>query len=319
MTPRVRLGLAVLLTTVYAVCYSAIKAGLAFAPPLRFAALRALVAGSALLLVVGATRGRAVLPPRPLWRAVLSLAAAGTVLAYGAMFLSPGRTGAGIASVLGNTTPLIVIALAAAVLGERVTRAKVIAVVLGFAGVSLIAYHSVVGPAGTRDLAALLPLLAAAGLGAESVLAKRFAIRGEILRVAAWQLLIGSAPLFVASALMEREMRIAWDAPFVVLLLFLALAGTAFATALWYRLVQEEEVGRLTMVFFLIPVLGLGLAVLVFGERLRALDAGGIGLVIAGVGLVARESWRGARSGTGPIFRAQADQACDVPAPKARA
>jgi drug/metabolite transporter (DMT)-like permease len=319
VTPRIRLALVALLAAVYAVCYTAIKAGLAFAPPLRFAALRALIAGGALLLVIGAMRGPSLLPPRRFWRGILALAGTGTVVAYGAMFLSPGRTGAGIASVLGNTTPLIVIGLAAAVLGERVTRTKILAVVLGFAGVSLIAYPSIIGPERAGVLGALLPLLAATGIAGESVLAKRLAIRREILPVVAWQLLIGGAALFLASALIEREVRIAWNGQFAVLLLFLALAGTAFATALWYRLVQDDEVGRLTMLFFLIPVLGLGLAVLVFGERVRVLEAGGIVLALLGVSLVARESWRNASGGTRPISRALADQPCEAWATKDRA
>jgi drug/metabolite transporter (DMT)-like permease len=52
------------------------------------------------------------------WRPVV--AGAGTVIAYGAMFLSPGRTGAGLASVLGNTTPLLIIVLAIIVLAALV-------------------------------------------------------------------------------------------------------------------------------------------------------------------------------------------------------
>lgn len=40
------------LTAVYAVCFVAIKAGLAFAPPLLFAGLRAEIAGVALLGLV---------------------------------------------------------------------------------------------------------------------------------------------------------------------------------------------------------------------------------------------------------------------------
>jgi drug/metabolite transporter (DMT)-like permease len=73
------------------------------------------------------------------------------------------------------------------------------------------------------------------------------------------------------------------------------------------------------MLFFLIPVLGLGLAVLVFGERVRVLEAGGIVLALLGVSLVARESWRNASGGTRPISRALADQPCEAWATKDRA
>ncbi len=46
---RSRRALVILLAVVYATCFVAIKIGLAFAPPLLFAGLRALIAGLALL------------------------------------------------------------------------------------------------------------------------------------------------------------------------------------------------------------------------------------------------------------------------------
>ncbi len=55
---RVRAWLEILtivgLTLIYAACYALINAGLAFAPPLRFAGLRALIGGVALLSVAWA-------------------------------------------------------------------------------------------------------------------------------------------------------------------------------------------------------------------------------------------------------------------------
>ena len=78
----------------YALCYAAIKQGLVYAPPLVYAGLRASVGGAALLVVAAVIR-RPVLPPRRLWQWIPLLAFAGTFVEYGAMFLSPGRTGAG--------------------------------------------------------------------------------------------------------------------------------------------------------------------------------------------------------------------------------
>lgn len=289
MTPRRRTLLVLLLVAVYALCYAAIKAGLALAPPLRFAGLRAATGGGALLLLLAAAR-KPLLPSSRLWPGVLLLAAVATALAYGAMFLSPGRTGAGIASVLGNTTPLFALVLAAAVLGERVTRAKLGALVLGFAGVSMIAYPALTGSGGAGAFGAVLPLLAAAGAASESVLVKRLDVGDETLRVAGWQLLLGGLPLLALSAWAERDAAVVWSASFVALLLFLALVGTAFATALWYWLLQRDDVGRLTLYLFLVPVLGLGLAAALFGERLGAIEWAGVVVTLAGLGWVTRDA-----------------------------
>lgn len=299
MSSRGRAGLALGLTLVYAVCYSAIKVGLGFAPPLRFAGLRAALAGSALLLLLAVLR-RPLVPPRRFWAGTLALAAFGTFLASAAMFLAPGRTGAGIASVLGNTGPLMVIVLAALFLGEPVTRTKLVALLLGTLGVSLIAWPALTDPARSGAAGAAFPLLAAAGAAGSSVLLKRLEVGDAVLAVAAWQLLLGSVPLLAASAGLERAGAVRWEATFLALLLFLALVGTAFALSLWYWLVQREDVGRLTLILFLVPVLGLALAGFLFDERIGGAEVAGIGLTFAAIGLVVRAAWRDAGAATEP-------------------
>ena len=291
---RARFALVLLLAAVYAVCYTAIKAGLAFAPPLRFAALRALGGGAALLPVI-LLSGGPFLPAGRQWLWLAVIAATGTVLAYGAMFLSPDRTGAGLASVLGNTTPLVIIVLAAAVLGERITLPKAAALSLGLLGVTLTASPAFASPGRSGLLGNALPLLAAGGTATESVLVKRIGLGRDILRFTAWQLLLGGGTLLLVSSWLERGSDIAWSARFIGLLVFLALVGTAFATTLWYWLVQRDEVGRLSLALFLVPVTGLLLAVALFGERLRPVELMGVAVTVSGIGIVLLASPRAAR------------------------
>jgi drug/metabolite transporter (DMT)-like permease len=285
---RVRRLLIVLgLTLVYALCFVAIKAGLAFAPPLRFAALRGLVGGAALLGLLVASR-RALMPPRDSWPWITALAATATTIAFGAMFLSPGRTGAGVAAVLGNLQPVLVPALAATFLGERMSGGKWTALLLGLAGGILIAAPAFAGPAGVDG--PLLALAASLGLAASSIIAKRMQPQLDVLQLTAWQLVAGSLPLLLVSAITEAGVAIAWNSNFLGLLLFLALPGTAIANAVWYWLIRQGDVGRLSMFFFLVPVLGLLLGATVFAEPIGLLEGIGVGLTLAGIGAVAREA-----------------------------
>ena len=103
-------------TLIYAVCFVVIKAGLAYVPPLYYGGLRALIGGAALLPVLVVLR-EPVLPERRHCPWVLALALISYSVAFGAMFLSPTRTEAGIASVLGSTQPLFAVVLAALFLG----------------------------------------------------------------------------------------------------------------------------------------------------------------------------------------------------------
>lgn len=274
------------LAAIYSVCFVAIKAGLPFAPPLLFAGLRALLGGLGLLVLLAVLR-LPLLPSRGSWRWVLGLALTTTTLAFGGMFLSPGRTGAGIASVLGNLQPIIVIALAGPLLGERITRAKAIALAFGAGGIVLISSAALAGPDAYGLSGALLAVAASGGLALGSVLAKRMGAQPDLLAITAWQLILGSLPLFGTAAVVERGVGVNWTGPFVALLLFLALAGTALPTPLWYWLVQHDDVGRLTIGLFLVPVFGLAIAALVFGERVSLLEGIGVALAVGGAGAAA--------------------------------
>ena len=283
------------LTAVYAACFVAIKAGLPYAPPLRFAGLRTLIASLSLFGLLIALR-RPVRAPRATWRWIVPLALTATASAYGAMFVSPGRAGAGIASVVGNAQPLFVSALAAIALNERMTRGKWLTLGLGLTGVAAIAVPALVASDAYSLSGAAFALASAGGFAAGSVLIKRMDPGSRLIPVTAWQLLLGSVALLAASAFAERGERVIWNVEFAVLLLFLAVPGTSVTTAVWYWLVQRDELGRLTMFFFLVPVFGLALAAVIYGERIAPLAGVGVALILASSGSAIIDMRRAART-----------------------
>lgn len=289
MNARSRFALAAALAGVYGVCYPFIKLGLAYAPPLAFAALRVLSAGVGLLALLVALR-RPIVPPRRQWPGVAALALMGTVLGYGAMFSSPGRTGVGLSAVLGNTTPLLTMLLAVPLLGEPLTRRRMAALALGTAGVVLVALPTLGVPSGVHPTRLVPPLLAAAGFAGASVGVKRLDVGEAVLPVVAWQLVLGGLVLAIASRVSEAGAALRWTPEFGGILMFLALVGTAATTALWYWLLQRDDVGRLSVALFLAPAVGLLLAVVVFGERPTTAEWVGVAVILSSLGVVAREA-----------------------------
>ena len=286
------LMLGVLVVTVLAaLCAVVVKAGLGYAPPLFFGGLRALIAGT-VLLGLALLGGHPLLPAPRRWPALLALSLVATTATYGGMFLSPGRVGAGIASVLGNVQPLVAVLLAALVLHERLTRAKIAAVLLGTGGVLLITYPRLAGGLSEGMVGSLFALSASIGAAAGSVLVKRMDLRGELLAVTGWQLVLGSLPLLGAAALLEPLGETTWGAAFAGMLLFLSLGGTALSTTIWFWLLGHGDVGRLSLFLFLVPVLGLAFAWVVFGERVAPLETAGMLAIFVGTALVLGEPAR---------------------------
>lgn len=153
------------------------------------------------------------------------------------------------------------------------------------AGVTLLALPSLREQSGHPLLGAMLALGASASAAAATVTVKRLRPGGDLMSLTAWQLVAGSIVLLGLSAVFEPRGTIAWTGGFVGLLLFLALAGTALSTWLWFWLLQRTEVGRLSLYLFLVPVFGLLIAMGGFGERLNALQGGSVALILLAVAL----------------------------------
>jgi len=183
---------------------------------------------------------------------------------------------------------LAALVLARAFLGERLTASRVTALILGLSGVALIAYPALAGPSLFGIAGPFLALLASVGSALGSVLFKRLGNKDDFLTIAAWQLLLGTLPLLAVSVLIEPVKQIIWTPEFAGLLLFLALVGTSLTTAAWYWLLQRHDVGHLTLFLFLTPLFGLGIAILVFGEKVGGFEIMGVLLTLAGIGAISR-------------------------------
>lgn len=269
---------------VYAACFTLIKAGLAYAPPLLFAGLRTLLAG-AFLLVWLILRGRSFIPSHTGGPSVFLLALIGTSAVYGAMFLSPAQTSLGITIVLANLQPLATLVLAAFFLGERLTVSKGVGLGLGLLGIIVIAAPTVSTIGGSAGAGAALALVVSLASAIATVIVKRLDLRTDLLSVTAWQLILGSLPLLGASAIYERGQPITWNFEFVAALFALSAVGTALLTVAWYWLVQRDDIGWLTQFLYLVPTFGLGIAATTLGAVIRPSEALGAMMTLLATGI----------------------------------
>lgn len=281
-----RLGLVMLL---WALCFPLITLGLAFAPPLMLAALRSFVAGAGLLLP-------ALILRRPWprgWRVWLALTGAGfslTTVGFGGMFLAGGEVTPGLATVLANVQPLLAAALAFFVLGERLGPRRRVGLFLGFAGILLVAVPGFAsGSANSSPLGVAYIALGAVGVAVGNVLLKWLAGRVDLLVAMGWQLVLGGLPLLAGALRFEAAQPVTWNLTFVIVLLSLALPGTALAFTLWFSLLHRAELTRLNTFTFLTPIFALIIGALFFAETLTLLELGGVLLILAGLTWISRQ------------------------------
>lgn len=261
-------------------CYPAIRELLYFVPPLLTAGLR-LLAGGALLLALARIDGRPIAVRGFSNRiAIALLAFVGATWAYGAMFIGTGRAGAAIASVIGNSAPLLVVVPALLLLHEKVSTKTVIAAAAGLGGIALIALPSVTTKDFEQISGLVTALSGAVAIALASVLIKLLVASLDVLVVTGWQLLVGSVPLLVASAIFERGTPDAWNTGAMLVFAYLVVFGTAATTLWWNALCRRFEVARLSLYLLLVPIAAFALSAAIYHEHVTTIELIGVAVTI---------------------------------------
>jgi probable blue pigment (indigoidine) exporter len=270
-------------------CFVAITVGLQDAPLLWLAALRALIAAVALFLVV-AVRRTARPRGRTTWLLVIVMGLVNVALAYSAMFGGIIGMSTGAASALANAQPLLILLPAWLFFREAPTAPTVAAMLIGFAGLMLVAIP------GGFGVGAWLALTSAAAVTTGTLIAR--VIDAEPLAVAAWQFLIGAAALVSAALILEGPPVIDWSPRLVIALLYLSLVGTAASNVAWIAEAREARLDQLTTWTLLVPVFGIIISVAVLREEQGFWGWVGIFVVVISLLLLAASSLRRPRRGS---------------------
>jgi probable blue pigment (indigoidine) exporter len=267
-------------TAAWGGCFVAIRWGLRDAPVLWFATLRALVAGVALIAVATAQRRSRPSGARQ-WGLVGLLGVTNASLGFAAMFAGVDGLATGTAAVLTNAQPLLILFPAWWLYGERMSARISGGLVVGFAGLLIVA---VPGGGGTG---AWLAILAASAITAGTLLSRRLA-GIDVVQAAGWHFLIGGAVLAAVASAVEGLPRIDWTPRFVLSLAFLALVGSALAFWAWFTETLRSPLGQLAAWTFLAPVFGIFFGLVLTGERPGGWAAAGLVLVLASLWAVVR-------------------------------
>ncbi|MGK5627118.1 EamA family transporter [Streptomyces sp. URMC 123] len=240
--------------------------------PLLAAVVRALPAGVLLVLI---TRR---LPHGIWWWRSLVLGALNIGAFLALLFVAAYRLPGGVAATIGAVQPLLVAALSAGLLGQRLSARTALAGLAGVAGVGLLVLRADARLDG-------LGVAAAAGsavvMATGVVLSKRWQSPAPLLATTGWQLVAGGLLLLPVALLVEGPPPAVLTAANLAGYGYLTLIGAALTYALWFRGIRALPPTDVTFLGLLSPVVATALGAIVLGQGLTPAQAAGGLLVLA--------------------------------------
>jgi len=254
-------------------------------PPFTIVAVRTALGGAFLAVAVLAT-GSAFPRTRSVWLAFLTMGFFNNVIPFSLIAFGQQSIPSGLASILNATTPIFTVIIAHLFTrDERMTPARVVGVLLGFAGIVVMIGPDALVEATGHVVAELAVLAACVSYAVSAVFARRFSRLGQPPMVTA-------AGQFAAAALVMVPLALVVDQPWTLPMpgagvwgALLGLSGLASFVAyiLYYRILATAGAVNLMLVTFLIPISAILLGAVLLHERLSLNHY--LGMAIVGLGL----------------------------------
>ena len=190
---------------------------------------------------------------------------------------------AGLASIMNAMTPVFTALIGALWLGDRLDGRRSLGLLLGLAGVALLAADKADFRPGGSGWAIVAMLLATACYGFAANHTRRY-LQGVPALVNATGTQLVSALVLLPPALWSWPERMPGLGPWLAALV-LGVACSALAYLLFFRLIARVGASRAVTVTFLVPVLGTLWGALFLGEPVTASMLAGGAVVLLGTGL----------------------------------
>jgi drug/metabolite transporter (DMT)-like permease len=273
-----------LLAAMWGPSFLFIKVAVADIPPLTLVLGRVGIAAALLYLLL--LWRRESLPRRWItWKHIAVMALIHNTIPFVLFSWGEQYIDSALAAILNGTTPIFTILLAHYfTVDDHLTPTKVGGTLLGLVGLAFL-----IGPALLDGVQVttwgLLALTAASIFYAVAIIYSRNHLRGLPPLVApTGQLLLATLYILPVALLVDRPFSLPQPSlAAAASLLALAVLGTAVAFVVYYRLVETADPSTVSMVTYIIPVIGVVLGVLILNERLLWSTYAGFAFILVGV------------------------------------
>ena len=257
------------------------KIGLAYSSPLLLVALRFIIAGITMAVIVIVFKR-----PHPTtkgnWLKMLMVGSFQTAGVMGCIFLSLQTITAGESSILTFSNPLLVIIFGTIFLKIRYKLFQWVGVLLGLIGVGV-----TVGVQLEFKVGIIFGIFSAVFWATATLLVNTWGKTFDTWVLSAYQMLFGGLLLLLGSFLLENPFFILNNHS-IFILLWLSIMSSIVQFAVWYYLLQNGDPGKTSSFLFLAPFFGVLSGWLLLGETLYPSIIVGALFIITGIYLVNR-------------------------------
>lgn len=240
------------------------------ASQILFAGMRFVLAGI-LVIIFGSAIAKKPLYPKTKSEVghILILALFQTVLQYIAFYIGLAHTSGVKSSVLVSLNVFLSLIISAVVFKmEKLTAAKLLGVVVGFAGVVIINFEAG-GFAGFSLNGEGAIIFSAFAYSVSSVLIKKYSVSENPVMLSGWQFLVGGIVMIAGGLAFLGRVDTSLSIVNFAVLLYLALIS-AVAYTVWGLLLKHNPVSKVAVIGFTNPVFGVLLSALLLGETAEA-------------------------------------------------
>jgi len=265
------------------------------ASPLFSLAMRFLVSG-VIGVAIARMMGQSWRLTKKQWYATILFGICQNALYLGLNFYAMQTIEASLASIVASTMPLLVALATWLIFREKLAPMGIVGLVAGIIGVSIIMGSRI--SQGVDIHGVMLCGIAVLALTFATLAVRGATSGGNFMMIVGLQMLVGSAILFVATALFET-VHVNLTLPLVLAFTYTTLFPGILATLIWFMLLDRIGPTRAATFHFLNPVFGVAVAAVLLGESLGPQDV--LGVVIVTVGILAVQLSRQSKVKKPPI------------------
>ena len=270
--------------------YLAIRYVVETMPPLLAGGVRFIAAGAIMQLVLMIRRGFKGVSVSP--KEILACALVGGALLFGGnglVMVAEQSIPSGLAALVVAAVPLWVVVLRA-IFKDRVPRATLISVIIGFVGVGVLVLPGSSGGAATTA-GVLTVVLASAFWASGSFFSKRLPLPQDPFTSTTIQMLCGGLIMLVAGLLAGEGGRVDFEAfstSSIIGLVYLVLAGSLLAFTAYTWLLQHAPISKVATYAYVNPVVAIFLGWALLDEPVTLAIAIGATIIVGSVAYIVR-------------------------------